>query len=234
MKRIHIDNHVKEDMQRRDPDWWRPEDEKYWSLQKESVKQREEIERRIDKRVNLIVDVGGGQGRMLSLAHRADAMVLLDISEKMIKRSKYNAERQGIDNSCFIVGDAENIPLKKSSVDVVICLQTLIHVLDREKCIGELSRIMRGDGALIVDIPIHNPINFIYWSLRHGGIKNLLVDVMRMIGVSKSYSAPMKRREFYDRCKRLNLSIVDRFTVGPWNTFILKKKVTNKWMDKKV
>ena len=81
---------------------------------------------------------------------------------------------------------------------------------------------------MIVDIPIHNPINFIFWSLRHGGIKNLLVEVMRMIGVSKSYSAPMKRREFYDRCKRVNLSIVDRFTVGPWNTFILKKNVTNK------
>ena len=145
MKRIHVDNHVKEDMQRRDQDWWRPEDEKYWSLHKESVKQREEIERGIDKRVNLIVDAAGG-GRMLSLAHRADAMVLLDISEKMIKRSKYNAKRQGINNSCFIVGNAGNIPLKNSSVDVVICLQMWIHIPDREKCIGELSRIMRGMG----------------------------------------------------------------------------------------
>lgn len=35
---MRVNNHVKEDMQKGDPDWWRPEDEKYWSLQKESVK----------------------------------------------------------------------------------------------------------------------------------------------------------------------------------------------------
>lgn len=161
---------------------------------------------------------------MLSLAPKTDAMVLLDISEKMIKRSKYNAEGKGIDNSYFVVGDAENIPLKKSSADVVICLQTLIHVPNREKCIGELSRIMKKDGTLIVDIPIQNPINFIYWSLQHGGVKNLIVDAMRKIGVLKSYSTPMKRKEFYDVCKRLNLLIAEQFKVGPWNTFILKKE----------
>jgi len=225
VKKMRIDNHVKEDMQRRDPDWWRPEDEKYWSLQKESIKQREEIERRIAQRVDLIVDAGGGQGRMLSLAPKTDAMILLDISKKMIKRSKYNAERQGIDNSFFIAGDAESIPLKNSSADVVICLQTLIHIPNREKCLRELNRIMKKDGTLILDIPIQNLINSIYWSLRHGGVKNLIVDIVRMFGVLKSYSAPMKEREFYDLCKRLNLSIADQFKVGPWNTFILKKKV---------
>lgn len=221
---MRINEHVKEDMQKRDPNWWRPEDNKYWNLWKESLKQRQEIERRIDKQVNLIVDVGSGQGRLLSLGPKTDAMVFLDISEKMIKVGRNNAERKGISNLYFIIGDAENIPLKNSVADIAICLQTLIHVPNREKCLGELSRIVKRDGTLIVDIPIHNLIDFIYWSLRIGGVKNLLVDVMRKVGILKSYSSPMTRKEFYGVCEESELLVADEFKIGPWNTFILKKK----------
>ncbi|MBA7650730.1 2-methoxy-6-polyprenyl-1,4-benzoquinol methylase [subsurface metagenome] len=224
MKKTRINKNVKQDMRGREPDWWRPEDKEYWKLWKESLKQRQEIERRIDKRVNLIADVGSGQGRLLSLVPKTDAMVFLDISEKMVREASCNVKRKGIDNSYFIVGDAENIPLKESVADIAICLQTLIHVPNREKCLGELSRIMKEDGTLVVDIPIHNLIDYTYWSLRHGGVKNFLVDVMRKVGILKSYSSPVTRKEFYGVCEESELSIADEFKIGPWNTFILKKK----------
>jgi ubiquinone/menaquinone biosynthesis C-methylase UbiE len=214
-------------MQEREPDWWRPEDKDYWSLWREAIEQRKKIEEIIRYRYSLkpflIVDVGCGQGRLLDLASRATEMVLLDISQKMICEARRKAKALNVNNASFIVGVAENIPLRDSLADITICLQTLIHVPNREKAINEIKRITKQDGIMILDIPIQELRGFFYWSIRHGGIKNLTFDILRKIGILKSYSSPLSKGEFNNILCKLKLCIIDQFKVGPWDTFCLRK-----------
>jgi ubiquinone/menaquinone biosynthesis C-methylase UbiE len=218
---------IKKHMRERAPDWWRPEDKGYWSLWKEAIEQRRKIEEIIKhaiyQRPFLVVDVGCGQGRLLDLAPQTTEMILVDISEKMIQEAKRRAESLDVDNASFIVTDVEHIPLRDSLADVTICLQTLIHVPNREKAISEIKRITKQNGIIILDIPLHGLREFFYWSIRHGGIKNLIFDILRKIGLLKSYSSPMDRSKFYDILFRLNLHIANNFKVGPWDTFCLKR-----------
>jgi SAM-dependent methyltransferase len=52
-----------------------------------------------------------------------------------------------------VLGDLETIPLAKDSVDIVICNSTLEHVGDPQTAIGEMSRVLRRGGHLVMTVP---------------------------------------------------------------------------------
>jgi SAM-dependent methyltransferase len=52
-----------------------------------------------------------------------------------------------------VLGDLEMIPLATNSVDIVICNSTLEHVRDPQAAIGELSRVLRRGGHLVMTVP---------------------------------------------------------------------------------
>jgi len=52
-----------------------------------------------------------------------------------------------------IVADGANIPMMAASIDTVICLETLEHVDDPQQVMGEISRVLRPDGVLLLSIP---------------------------------------------------------------------------------
>jgi len=151
-------------------------------------------------------------------------MVLIDISNEMIKRARKNTNHLRINNTFFVVGDVEHIPVKTSSTDFTVCLQTLIHIPHREKALNEIKRITKEDGSMIVYLPIYGLKEFIRWSLQFGGIKNFVNDILRKTGFLKSYSAPSNRREFSSVLTGLKLRAITYFKIGPWDTFVLKKE----------
>jgi len=52
-----------------------------------------------------------------------------------------------------ILGDAQNIPVKASSIDCVKCAELLEHVEYPARVIDEISRILKPGGALILSTP---------------------------------------------------------------------------------
>lgn len=58
--------------------------------------------------------------------------------------------------SHMIGGVGENLPFKDESFDIVTTYQTLEHVKDVEKCIGELLRVLKPDGNLYLRAPDYN------------------------------------------------------------------------------
>jgi ubiquinone/menaquinone biosynthesis C-methylase UbiE len=81
----------------------------------------------------------------------------IDISPEAIKSAKKNAKKNKF-TIHYYVGDAENTKFKKNQFDAVIG-RGILHHLNLEKAVKELSRIVKNEGSCIFFEPLdHNPI----------------------------------------------------------------------------
>ena len=86
----------------------------------------------------ITLDIGGGRKRG-NFKEPSDATwVVLD---------------SGRDFCPHILGDAQNIPVKSNAVDCVKCTELLEHVEYPERVLGEVARILKPGGALILSTP---------------------------------------------------------------------------------
>ena len=73
-----------------------------------------------------------------------------------------------IDNfSHYIVGSVENIDLPRESVDIVVCVGSVLNYSDVQKSISEFSRILKPGGFFIIEFERSNSAEFI-GTKRHG------------------------------------------------------------------
>ncbi len=125
----------------------------YFEKQREDEKFLHEFEDHI-KRANpkIILDVGCGSGHLANeLAMRGYVMGCVDLSPVGIKIGKEISRNIGANLTHFIVGDAENLPLRRECVDLVISNNLLEHLIKPQKCMYEMARVARK--SIIVSCP---------------------------------------------------------------------------------
>lgn len=116
--------------------------QKFWQRMKIST-----VLRHIDSG-NLILDLGSGSGVISKLASQENKVISCDISLNCIKNClKLNPFSGGV------VGDALELPFKNESIDVVLCIELIEHLIDPNQCIKEVHRILKRDGILIISTP---------------------------------------------------------------------------------
>ena len=102
-----------------------------------------------------VLDAGTGTGRFaIYLAQRGLNVVAIDSSKEMIEIARKKVEQAGCQHRIqFIVADIENLPLRDNSVDGLCSLIVLIHLDCRDYAVSELSRVLKSDGILVLDVP---------------------------------------------------------------------------------
>ena len=104
-----------------------------------------------------IVDLGAGEG-MLShlLAKRAESVVCVDSSPKMVEFGSELAKRNKIENLSYILGDIQEVPLEDGGFDIALLSQALHHAQSPERAISEAFRILKQGGRIsILDLKEH-------------------------------------------------------------------------------
>lgn len=94
---------------------------------------------RAERRVDRVVDLGGGTGRAVRVVD-ASTRVVVDASRGMLMRA--DAER--------VLGDARESPLRGSSVDAVLVVDALHHIGRPSVVGGEAFRVLREGGVVVV------------------------------------------------------------------------------------
>lgn len=124
--------------------------ENYWFRRHEAAYAA--IARRCTGAVVLEAGCGEGYGADL-LASVARTVVALDYDETAIAHVKrvYPRARP-------VRGNLVQLPLARSSVDVVASLQTIEHLWDQEEFLDECARVLRPGGQLVITTP--NRITF--------------------------------------------------------------------------
>jgi SAM-dependent methyltransferase len=94
-----------------------------------------------------VVDIGCGPGSFLSpISVRAGRVTGIDLSLAMLAKAREHA----LDGRADVVAaDIESLPLEGDSVDVVLAAFMLYHVPHLDLALGELSRVLRHDGAVL-------------------------------------------------------------------------------------
>jgi ubiquinone/menaquinone biosynthesis C-methylase UbiE len=111
-----------------------------------------------------ILELGCGTGQQsIQLAKRYKDAICLDISEEMILRVKYKIDHLDCPNKLnFIVGDAEDPPVKNNLFGACIMCSTLHHISSPEKAIVNLSDKLTNGGLFFSSDPHDSYVRFIF------------------------------------------------------------------------
>lgn len=102
-------------------------------------------------RNQIVLDVACGEGYgSYFLSKTAHSVVGVDIDEPAIGHAK---ERYKSDNLRFAVADALSLPFDDSTIDVVVCFETLEHLEDHQGLLDEFKRVLKPSGWLALSSP---------------------------------------------------------------------------------
>jgi ubiquinone/menaquinone biosynthesis C-methylase UbiE len=104
-----------------------------------------------------VLDIGCGTGTVLKLLweERPNAMYYgIDISPEMIDEAARKLKK-GIDAEQILLmeGDAEKLPFKKRSMDLVICNASFHHYPNPGRALVQMHKVLRNGGRLILGDP---------------------------------------------------------------------------------
>ena len=98
-----------------------------------------------------IVDLGAGEGTLSQLlAKRARKVIAIDNSPKMVEFGAKLAKKHGFKNLEYRLGDLENPPVAKNSVDLVFLSQALHHAIKPARAVKAAHGILKKNGRIVV------------------------------------------------------------------------------------
>jgi ubiquinone/menaquinone biosynthesis C-methylase UbiE len=98
----------------------------------------------------LDVACGTGFGSYFLIKSGAKKIFAIDNDAQTIGYAKSTYADKNID---YLLADAQKIPLKNNSVDVVVSFETIEHVKEPELFLNEIQRILKPNGLLILSTP---------------------------------------------------------------------------------
>jgi ArsR family transcriptional regulator len=98
-----------------------------------------------------VADLGAGEGTLSQLlAQRAEKVIAVDLSPKMVEYGQKLALENGLSNLEYRLGDLEEPPIRERSVDLAILSQALHHAEHPQRAIDAAYRMLKAGGRVIV------------------------------------------------------------------------------------
>jgi ArsR family transcriptional regulator len=133
-----------------------------------------------------IADLGAGEGLVSQLlARRAEEVICIDNSPKMVEFGSDLAAKNEFTNLRYVLGDIEAVPLGPKSVDLALLSQALHHAQHPQVAVEEAFRILKPGGQLIIlDLLEHSfeKARELYADVWLGFSENTLYHFMKSAG----------------------------------------------------
>jgi len=129
---------------------------------------------------SIALDIGCGTG-LITRHLRSNLIIGLDINKWNLKRAKMHFKQIEA-----VVGDAENLPIRSKSINIILYTETLEHIPNPRDAISEAVRVLAPKGKIIGSVPCKNPV----WKFR----KVLLTTCPVSEPFHRSYSVKMLKQ----------------------------------------
>jgi SAM-dependent methyltransferase len=101
-----------------------------------------------------VLDLGSGGGIDVFFASKKvgpkGKVIGIDMTEKMIKKSRETAKKYGYKNVDFRLGEIENLPIEDNSIDTIISNCVINLSPDKEKVFKEAYRVLKHGGRIMI------------------------------------------------------------------------------------
>jgi SAM-dependent methyltransferase len=100
-----------------------------------------------------VLEVGPGTGYYtfdMAAALPAGQVDIFDVQQEMIDHVMREANRRGVTNVRPTLGDAQNLPFHDDTFDAAVLVTVLGAIPDQEQALGEIARVLRPGGRLVV------------------------------------------------------------------------------------
>ena len=114
------------------------------------------------KHKGVLVDIGAGQVICSSIVQH-DGMMYIGVEPSQTLIDRANEKYSG-DKRRFVLGNAYDLPVEDSSVDIVLSVNVWFHLRDLTAAAREVSRILKSDGVFLISTA--NPKSYPYWEKR--------------------------------------------------------------------
>jgi ubiquinone/menaquinone biosynthesis C-methylase UbiE len=99
----------------------------------------------------VIADLGAGEGTFSQLlAQRAERVIAVDSSAKMVEFGARLAAENGITNLEYRLGDLESPPIEEGSIDLAFFSQSLHHALHPAQAVAVAHRLLKPGGRIVI------------------------------------------------------------------------------------
>jgi ubiquinone/menaquinone biosynthesis C-methylase UbiE/biotin operon repressor len=151
----------------------------------------------------VVADLGAGEGTLAQLlAQRAEQVIAVDLSPKMVEFGTALAARHGLANLEYRLGDIEEPPLEDGTLDLAILSQALHHAEHPQRALDAAWRALQPGGRLVVlDL------------VQHGFEEARELYADRWLGFSECDLASMMERAGFARIETL---VADREVAPPF------------------
>jgi ubiquinone/menaquinone biosynthesis C-methylase UbiE len=95
-----------------------------------------------------VLEVAIGTGRNLPFYPRGIELTGIDFSPAMLARARDRAQQLGL-AVCLQEADAQHLPFRDGSFDVVVCTLALSSIPDPGEAVREMYRVLRAGGRLV-------------------------------------------------------------------------------------
>ncbi len=98
-----------------------------------------------------VADLGAGEGTLSQLLGKnARRVIAIDNSPKMVEFGSKLAKKYGFKKLEYRLGDIEDPPIAKNSVDLAILSQALHHAIHPQRAIAAAHQILKRGGRLVI------------------------------------------------------------------------------------
>jgi ubiquinone/menaquinone biosynthesis C-methylase UbiE/biotin operon repressor len=99
----------------------------------------------------VVADLGAGEGTLAQLlAQRAEKVIAVDLSPKMVEFGQNLAVQNELTNLEYRIGDIEDPPIERESLDLAILSQALHHAERPQRALDAAYHLLKPGGRLIV------------------------------------------------------------------------------------
>ena len=139
-----------------------------------------------------MLEIGPGTGYYtLPVAARlepAGVLEVLDVRRGFLDHTVQRARGHGLTNVVATLGDAMILPYPDRCFDAAYVITTLGEIVDPEAALGELRRVLKPGGRVVVgEILVDPDFTTLRWLVRHARAAGLVLE--RRTGTSVAYFA---------------------------------------------
>ncbi len=106
------------------------------------------------KEGDTVIDLGSGAGNDAFIARKITGergqVIGVDFTEAMIHKARENADKLGLNNVEFRLGDIEDIPVTSDKADVIVSNCVLNLVPNKHKVFSEIYRVLKPGGHFCI------------------------------------------------------------------------------------